>query len=146
MKGPAHRGHQATAGTSSQGWKILKPILPPVKTSSAGTLMASPPSVASQAAIHYILVHHYLHNSPGLSHGWTLITRFPQAAHLRHCQHSSVPFLFHEWAGLKASHGCVETLHASRADCHSKGFIKKRFLEDVNPMRNREMRSDAPAL
>lgn len=45
---------------------------------------------------------------------------------------------------VKASHRCVETLHASRARCHSMGFIKKRLLGDVNPMRNREMMSDAP--
>ena len=84
---------------AARGWKILKPTLPPVKTSSADTLMASQPSMASQAPKSYMPVDHYLCDSPGMSHGWRLTTRFPQAAHLRHCQHSLVPFPFHQWAG-----------------------------------------------
>ena len=84
---------------AARGWKMLKPALPPVKTSSADTLTASQPSMAPQAPVSYVLVDHYLCNSPGTSHGWRLAIRFPQAAHVKHCQHSLVPFPFHQWPG-----------------------------------------------
>lgn len=95
------RGHQATAERAARGWQILKPTLLPVETSSSDTLMATQPSMASQAPISYILVDHYLCNSSGMSRDWKLTTRFPRASHLRHCQHSLVPFPFHQWAGWR---------------------------------------------
>lgn len=57
-------------------------------------------------------------------------------------QLGAFPFSPVGWA--KASHGCMGTLHASRAGCRSMGFIKKRFLGAVNPMINQKMGSDAP--
>lgn len=138
------REHQATSRNKQLGGgKPLNQLCHQRKTSSADTLMASQPSMASQTPLSYILVDHYLCKSRYVSwletHHQVSTGSPPETLPVL-----LGPFPFSPVGWMKASHGCAENLHASRVGCHSMGFIKKRFLGDVNPMRNQEMVSDAP--